>query len=220
MASFKPSLGRAWHRTFWHIYDNLGLLILTNILWLILAFTIILKPAASMALFHVAYLVINDKPVRAWDFFNGFKKYFLRVTLLIFLLCIVWLFLLFNIRFYLNRFGIIGIILSGINFWFFLFSLLGLIYIYPLLCRGHGIWKTVRYSYILALDNLKITIILFFYLLILVLCEIVVPILGMAILTVFMQNAFLEVERRYNPSVEIKQPKKSIKELLRPWEFS
>lgn len=220
MTFAKPSLGRAWRRTFWHVYDNLGLLILTNTLWLIFAFTIILKPAASMALFHVAYLIIKDRPVKISDFFAAFKRYFLKISFLIFILCIIWLFLLFNIKFYLQHFGLIGLILSGITFWLLLFSLLGLVYIYPLLCRGHGIWRTVRYSYVLTIDNLRITLFLFFYLLILVFLEILIPILGVAVLTVFMQNAFLEIERRYNPSIEIPEPMRRVGELLRPWKFS
>lgn len=208
------NLGRAWRRTFWNVYDNLGMLILANTIWLVLAFTIVLKPAASMAIFYMAYLIASDRPARIKDFFIGFKKYLLKSTLIAFTLCIIWLLLIYNIKFYLQHLGITGVILAGISFWLFVFTGMGSIYIYPLLCRG----KNIRYTYILVIDNFKTSLILSFYLLILILFEIIVPILGTSTLAIFMQNAFMEIERRYNPDLELKEPRRRFRELLRPWE--
>lgn len=208
------NLGRAWRRTFWNLYDNLGMLILANTIWLLPALTIVLKPAASMAMFYIAYLIVSDRPAGIKDFFIGFKKYFLKSTVISFTLCIIWLLLIYNIKFYLQHLGITGVILAGISFWLFIFITIGSIYIYPLLCRG----KNIRYSYILVIDNFKTSLILSFYLLILILFEIIVPILGTSILAIFMQNAFMEVERRYNSHLEPKEPRRRFRELLRPWE--
>lgn len=216
MSSFKPSLSRAWRRTFWHVYDNLGLLLIANTVWLVLAFTIVLKPAASMAMFYTAYLIVNNRSVRIKHFFIGLRKYFIKSTFNIFTLCAIWLLLIFNIKFYLGHFGIIGTILAGISFWLLIFSLMSLLYIYPLLCRG----KNIKYSFILVIDNFKASSLLLFYSLILMVLELLAPILGIGILAIFIQNAFLEIEKQYNPRLEITEPKRRFREILKPWEFS
>lgn len=215
----KPNLSRAWRRTFWHVYDNLGFVLLVNILWLLFSLTIIFLPSATISLFYMAYLIVHDRPVRIKYFFIYIVKYFLKSTSLILLLCIVCLLLVFNMIFYLKHFRILGIILAGISFWLCFFSAMAFLYILPLLCRRKGILKTLWHSYLLVLDNFKMSLILFITSLILLCLEIVIPIIGIAIMAVFIQNAFLEIEARYNQEIEIAVPKRRLKELFKMWEF-
>lgn len=216
MASFKPNLRRAWRRTFWHVYDNIALLILANCLWLGLSVTIILIPAATIAIFHIAHEITHNRPAKIKNFFTAMRKYFLKITLIALILCVFWFSVSFNIKFYLQHWTV----LAGVTFWLYIFSLLGLIYICPLLCRGFGTVKSIKYSYVFVIDNLRISLLLTFYLLLLICLEILLPILGLGVLAVFASNAFLEIEKRYNPELEINEPKRTLTELLRPWEFS
>lgn len=216
----QPNLTRAWHRTFWHVYDNLGLVLIVNILWLLFSITILFLPVATFSLFYIAYLIVHDKPVKAKYYFISLLKDFLKSTSLIFFICILFLVFIFNMIFYLKRFGMLGIILAGIIFWLCFFSAIACVYVFPFLCRQKGGLKILYYSYLLVLDNFKISLIIFFTCLILILIEILLPIIGMGILAIFIQNAFLEVETRYKPEIEIAIPKRKFRELVKMWEFS
>lgn len=212
------NIRRAWRRTFWYVYDNLGLLLAINILWLLFSITIIFFPVATAGLFYVAYLIIQERPVKVKDFFISFNKYFLKSTFLVFFLFTLYFVFIFNIVFYLKRLGILGLVLSGISFWLLLFTKFASIYIFPLLCRNKRTKDAIKYSYILLFDNFKITLITFFYLLILFFVELLLPIMGMGIISVFIQNVFLEIEKRYNPKLEISEPERKFRELFKIWE--
>lgn len=207
-----PNLNRAWRRTFWQVYDNLGLIVLVSLLWLILSFTVILLPVATSSIFYIAYLITQDKPVHIKDFFSCMPRYFLKSTAIIFSF---WL-LIFNIKFYAQHLGILGLILSGISFWLFIFSVIALIYIFPLITWGKKVW----YAYILIFANLKLTLQLLIYLIFSLFLEIILPILGIGILAVFLQNSFLEIISQYNPDMEITEPHRRFRELLQTWDFS
>lgn len=220
MTPHSPNFNRAWRRTFWQVYDNLGLLILSSLLWLVFSFTILLLPIATAAIFYIAYLIALDKPVNIKNYFLCAPKYFFRSALIIFSMCAVFLALAFNMKFYIKHFGILGLILSGITFWLFLFSVMALIYIFPLITRDKHIWETLRYSYILVFDNFKITLQLLIYLVFFLFLEIILPIIGIGLLAVFFQNSFLEIISRYNPDMEITEPRRKFRELWRVWDFS
>lgn len=220
MTQPRPNLGRAWRRTFWQVYDNLGLFLLVNTLWFLLSITIIGLPTATSALFHVAYLVSLDRPLKLKDFFIFLRKKIFISTFITILLCVTYLFLLFNIRFYLRHFGIIGVTLSGISFWLLIILLMTSTYVFPLQCRYSNYRKILKYSFILTLDNLKTTFILFITTGIFLCLEIVLPIISIAILAVFTQNAFLEIESMYNSNLTIIEPRRNFRELWKIWNFS
>lgn len=220
MAQFTPNLSRAWRRTFWQVYDNLGLLLLANTLWFLFSITIIGLPTVTAALFNLAYLITLDISVKLKDFFIFMPKKIFISTFVILILCLIYIFLLFNIRFYLHRFGIIGVIFGGISFWLLIFSLIASVYIFPLICRYNNYWKIFKYSFILTIDNLKITLILFITTILLLVMEIVIPVISIAILAIFTQNVFLEIESRYNSEIIIKEPRRNFREIWNIWNFS
>lgn len=215
-----PSLGRAWRRTFWAIYDHLGLMVILSLIWLISIFTIFLVPATTAALYHIGYLISHDKKVQLKDFFYNIPKYYIKSTFIILAFLLFSLLLLLNIRFYLSHLGIFGIILAGISFWILLLIPLIGIYVFPLLCMGKGLKGCLRYSSLLLLNNIKFSLGFAFFIIILLLLEIFLPIIGIGFLAVFSQEAFLELQAQYNRDIIITEPRRSLKELLRPWEFS
>lgn len=217
MSNIKPDFNRALIRTFWQIYDNLGIILLVNTLWLILSATIILIPAATASMFYICRLIIYSKPVKIKDFFSAITKFFINSTALTIIFLLLYFVLLFSIKFYIHSLGIAGLFLSGICFWLFALSLLSSLYAFLLLTSGRNLRKTLFYGYIFVLDNTKTTLKIFIFILIMLLLEILLPIFGMGILVVFMQNIFLEIEKKYNPEVIISLPGRKMKEL---WNLS
>lgn len=215
-----PSLGRAWRKSFWAFYDHLGLMVILSLIWLCAAFTVFLIPAVTSALYHVAYLIIRDKQVKLKDFFYIMPKYIIKSTFLTLTFAIFILLLLLNIKFYLSHLGTVGIILAGISFWFFLFLLLMGIYIFPLLCINKGYNKSIQYSLLLVLNNIGFSLRTALFIIILLGLEIILPIIGIGILAIFNQEAFLELQALYDQDIKITEPKRTFKELLRPWELS
>lgn len=215
-----PSIGRAWRRTFWVTYDHLGLMVILSLIWLICIFTVVLMPAATAALFHIAYLTTYNKQVKLKDFFYTLPKYLIKSTYIVFTFVLFSLLLLLNLRFYLSHFGILGIILAGISFWLLLLVLLMGVYIFPLICLGKGYKKTLQYSLLLVLNNLKFSLKFVLSTIILLGLEILLPIISIGLLAIFSQEAFLELQARYDQDIKITEPRRSFKELLKPWEFS
>ena len=72
-------------RLFWR---HLGMLLVANILWLLLSLLIVTWPAATAGLFYLARRVVREElgsspeEARLADFWDGFRRYWLRSTLL------------------------------------------------------------------------------------------------------------------------------------------
>lgn len=204
---------RVWKRTFWQVYDNIGLLFIVTTLWVLFSLTVIFLPSATAALFYIAYLIIQDKPARISGFFKNIYRLFLKSTLLIIIFLGLCSLLILNIKFYIKNAGFLGFILAGINFWMLLFAGLSLIYLFPLITRGKTIFDTLKYSFLLTLINFKANLITAVIVIIFLVLEIIIPVIGMGILAVFLQNIFLETEAGYSHEITIESPKRKLKEL-------
>jgi uncharacterized membrane protein YesL len=72
-------------RLFWR---RLGMLVVANILWLLLSLLIVTWPAATAGLFYLVRRVVEEelesspREARLGDFWDGFRQYWLRSTLL------------------------------------------------------------------------------------------------------------------------------------------
>jgi len=216
----KPNINRALRRTFWNTYDNLWFIIGSSTLWLILSLFIIPMPAATAALFYVAHKITLDKPVKMKYFFQKMQNCFFKSTLIFITFSMLSLIPLANIQFYIHKFGITGMFLAGIAFWVFLFSSIASIYSFPLLTRENGYIKTIKYSYIILFANIKFSFILLIPIFLFLFLEAVIPFIGIGILSVFMQNAFLELESANNSNIKIAEPNRNLRELWRTWDFS
>ncbi len=69
-------------KSFWIIYDHLGMLVLLNLIWWVAAFLIIPLPPVTAAIFVITNKMANYKPVDWRDFSAGFSRYFGRSWLL------------------------------------------------------------------------------------------------------------------------------------------
>jgi uncharacterized membrane protein YesL len=72
-------------RLFWR---HLGMLVVANILWLLLSLPIVTWPAATAGLFHLVRRVVQEEletspgDAKLGDFWNGFRRYWLRSSVL------------------------------------------------------------------------------------------------------------------------------------------
>jgi len=209
------NLNRALRRTFWQSYDNLGLLTIATIFWLLLSLTVVLLPAATVLLFYLAKEITKDITLRVKDFFNFSPKRILNSYAVFLTLFSITILLPVNLNFYLRNLHLAGLVLAGIYFWIFILVGFYSLYTLPLLSRDKSYKDIFKYSFLIALGNIKSTFYLWILTFIFLFIEIIIPIFGMGLLAVFLQNIFLEFEKLNDPSTEIEEPKRNIKEL---WE--
>lgn len=220
---------RALRRTFWQVYDNLGLVFIVSVLWIPFSLTLILLPQATAALFYIARQITLDKSVYLKDFFKAMRENFIKNTVVFLSFAILCIIFFADMKFYMKNFGTLGILLAGINFWFLFFSILAFLYALPLLSRTKGytspalskeraVVKIFKYSYLLALTNIKTSLILLLFSLVFIFIEIVLPIIGIGMLAVFTQNMLLETEAKYDKKIQIPEHKRKLNELWKVWE--
>lgn len=215
----KLNLNRACRRTFWQFYDNILLLFIINVIWIFFSASIVLMPTATLSLFFISYLIAHGNDVKLKSYFIFIYKLFAKSTVLCLALTLILLILIFNFRFYIQKSGIIGLTLTGFSFWLILFSLLSFQYSFVLACKFNNILKIISYSYIVTFDNLKTSLIIFISLAMLLVLNIILPIIGMSIIALYLQNIFLEIEQKYNKDLQITDPKRNFKEIFKFWHW-
>ena len=142
-------------RLFWR---HLGMLVVANILWLLLSLPIITWPAATAGLFYLVRRVVQEelgaspREARLGDFWDGFRQYWLRSSLLTVIdlagLGVIAVALVFYggsteepLRWLVGPIGLIGLV------W-----ITAQLYIYPLLLERTGSrpWEIMREALLMA----------------------------------------------------------------------
>lgn len=213
----KPDLNLAWRRTFWALYDNLGLSITLSLLWLFLSCTVILAPSATASLYCIYNSLIRGHRVHIKDFFLIMLRNFIKSTLLSAAYLIAIMFIVFNIRFYASHFGILGIFLAGISFWIFIMLFLTGYYIFPLFCLGKKTKEIIKFSLLLALNNIKFTVISALLLSSLSILVVLLPVIGISLLIIFHLECFIGLQAYYDKDIAISVPNRNFRELIHPW---
>ncbi len=219
----------AFRRSMWTSYDHLGLVVLSNLLWLALALPIVTAPAATAGLFYLATKLARGEPARARDVIEGFRLHFAPATkigALTLLACVViWV----AIDFYahLGSWATVpGMLVAGVLIWLAGFVLLIHVHIHPLVARGERSVRTIlKKASLLTLDNLGYTIGIGAQgLAVFVLCVLTGAGLVLAaggLLAVLLTCGHRELLKRYLPPDpdEIDPPEtRGLRDLFRPWE--
>ena len=214
-----PLLSRAIQRTLWTTYDNLTIFIVLSLIWIIASFTIFLIPATTAALFvYTKKKSLNEK-VKLKDLISFARKYFFQSTILSFLHMLITVLLIFNTFFYLMRMGTIGFLLGAVSFWILIFIIAIGIHIFPLIILDKKISYIIKNSILLTLSHLSYTLRGVLFLLPILGLTIVFPILGISMGILFINNFFFELQAVYNQDLTVPESNRSIKELIKPWEF-
>ena len=82
------------------LWNELWTFVVLNVLWLLLCLPIVTAPASFVALYYVADKAARDEVIEIRDFFEGFKLYFVKGSLLGLLNIIVGMLLATNLLFY------------------------------------------------------------------------------------------------------------------------
>jgi len=220
-------LAPAFRRFFWRTYDNLGLLVPANLIWIAFLIPVVTAPAATAALFHLARMIARHEPVGIRDFFSGFRIHFVPALKLgafdLVAAAVIWV----NIDFY-SRLGgaasIPGMVLAGLFIWAGVFVLLMHAHLYPLLVDGERSLKALlRKAALLTLDNMAFTIGLTVQAaLVTVICVLTGAFAFLVMssaLAVLLTSGHHELIKRYLPPEDEEPPEtRGLRDLWRPWE--
>jgi len=128
----RPRLRNVFYKWFWDTYDNLGKVILGNVVWFILClptffglFGLLFQPSGKQlnlfpylmllipslllsapitaGLFHLTYIFVQEREAEFKELFIGFKKYFKKSVVIALILAAIIGLLVVNIQFYATR---------------------------------------------------------------------------------------------------------------------
>ena len=236
----------------WTAYDHLGLLVGCNVVWSVLAlpwiggaysilhlgFTVggLLMPIAvalsGVLIFGAPGTAMLFAAGAAWargrefgmrDFLQSGRFFFWRALALGLVLDGGSTLAMVNLVFYQRIGGWIGSILSGMMLWFALLFGMVAVYVFPVLVtQGGGVWSSLRQSFLLAIDNIKLSLLL------LLTAGLALGIgfvsgLGLfcgvaAAWALFVSVAFRALLPKYTGEPLPEEQPRRLRELIRPWE--
>jgi uncharacterized membrane protein YesL len=178
---------------FWDTYDNLGHIILANVLWFLcnlpglsliylvfhistgfnLFWILLLIPlgifsvtTAGLFAYTKQLIELQDNSIKS--FFLGMKQYYGKAMGIAIIHLILFVLIIVNINFYLQLRGnmqMLAVVLAGLAFWCGIFVALESLYAFAVLVQHNlGIKKTLKRSFLIVLDNLWVTIGVFIFL--------------------------------------------------------
>lgn len=205
------------------IYDNLGWVLFVSAIWfgfavpfvfailpgnlhivfrIILGISVIFLGPATAGAYYLANKLIKRESVEWRDYFFAFKKFFWRAEALIVIYLLAILIVVVDFMFYSQIQNMIIRILS--IFWLYLLLFLGILqtYMFPLLIeQDTGIKKVIIRSFLLSIDNIGVSFVLF--LVVLALCALCIVtgvgalLLLMGVKSFFDTKTFLTVMEKY-----------------------
>lgn len=223
MNSLAPLLTRIYKKTFWNIYDHIGLLLILNLLWFLifplptylcfrylplttaariattLAVGFLTQAFAMSGIFGVAAALVAYREAHLRDFFTNARSFFSRTLALGLLFGTIFFLLFVSIRFYVGikvAHGILGFFLAGIQVWILAFSLLMQTYLLPLLfIKNWDIKRVIKWSAMLVVLRPGLTILMFLQALA-IFTIITITGVGLALLTIAVISVFLNTTLR------------------------
>jgi len=169
--------------SFIDIYDNLGWVLFISAIWfgfaipfvfailpgnlhlflrILLGTSVIFLGPATAGSYYLANRLIKREIVEWRDFFYAFKKFFWRAEALILILIVAIIIVVVDFTFYSQIQNTVVKVLS--IFWLYILLFLGIIqiYMFPLLVgQDTGIKKMIVRSFLLSIDNIGVTLVIF-----------------------------------------------------------
>ena len=160
-------------------------------------------------------------------FFDGIFKFFLKSITLILFNSIGFVFLYYNITFYLKfltpKIPILGLTLTGFVLWVGLLFCLMQVYIIPLvLTRQISLFKVFYQSFLLVTDNIIFTIAVS------VMLTSFIVIMGFTVAGIFLVFygtitllqilVCLNIYQKYDITMEIRKEVRTLKNIIKPWD--
>jgi uncharacterized membrane protein YesL len=184
-----PLITRIYKKSFWNTYDNIGRLIVLNLIWFLIfplptflafrylplspyhriALTVVVglltHAFATSGVFAITGRLVDYREVNLRAFLPAAWRYFRRMLALGLIFGAAFFILFQSTRFYLHLKvggGIVGFFLAGVQVWIAAFLLLMQVYLFPLLvARDWGIGRTLKWSALLVVLKPGLTILMF-----------------------------------------------------------
>jgi len=184
-----PLITRIYKKAFWNTYDNIGQLILLNLIWflifplptflafrylplspyprigLTIAIGLITYSYATSGVFALTARLVDYREIALRRFTGAAATFFPRMLALGLIFGAVFFVLFQSTRFYLNlkvAGGIMGFFLAGVQMWIAAFLLLMQVYLFPLLvARDWRVGRTLKWSAMLVVLKPGLTILMF-----------------------------------------------------------
>lgn len=236
----------------WTAYDRLGGLVGYNLLWsalslpwigaayallqlgfglgglglvgaAALAGALLLGAPATAVLFAAGAAWARGRDFGLAEFWAATRAFFWRALALGLLLVAAVALVLINVVFYQRIGGWLGVFLGGVMVWLLLLLGMVAVYIFPLLVTQEGsVWSTLRYSFLLAVDNVKLSLV---FLLTAVLALGLGVASGVGLLcggvaawALWISVGFRALLTKYTGQPLPPEAPRRLRELIRPWE--
>jgi uncharacterized membrane protein YesL len=115
------------------VWDEIFPLTVCNVLWLLLSLPIVTAPASCAALYYVADMAARQKAIYVRDFFDGFRQYFVKGSLLGVANLLLGAIIATNILFYGNMEAAWAQVVRGIWIVVAVFFAVMQVYLFPML---------------------------------------------------------------------------------------
>ena len=236
----------------WTAYDHMGRFFLLNLLWsglslpwfglgmlifvlgagmgewgflggMLLALDLVLVAPPTVLFFLGGRRWARGEEVSIKEIFRQLPCFAWRAQALGLMVVGAHLVLLVNAFFYRDCAGWLGLVLSGVMLWFMLAVAMVSVFVFPvLLGQEGGIWQTARQSFLLVVDNVKLSLGL-------LLAVLVFLGLGMlsgiglfcgllAGLALLISVCFRRLLPKYTGELLPEEPSRRLRELIRPWD--
>jgi uncharacterized membrane protein YesL len=158
-------------------YDHIGKVMLFNLIWFAMGFapilvmtylpvnsdiffaaclitTFITLGGATAAIHYVMSRIISGEDTSVRDFWNGFKQFFARGGVILFLAILGFTILVFNIWFSGNYPNTVFLILAGFWVWGIIYWYAMLQFVFPFLTQQNvGVFLSLKRAALITLDN-------------------------------------------------------------------
>ncbi|MDP8262623.1 MAG: hypothetical protein P9M13_04905 [Candidatus Ancaeobacter aquaticus] len=201
MELYTPSAKNALRNSFWLVFDNIGILIVFNLIFLLSSSLLITIPLSCGAIFHVTQKIIENKETTLADYYRGILLYGIRFSLtygayiLIIILCLI------NIMFYTHFDSLLSLVLLGWTILFLLTGLLMALYISTLILTTKNIFSVLKTSFVFLATNLIFSLKIFLLLALLTTAFLLTLapffFILFSFVAMFLNCAYIEVTTRY-----------------------
>ncbi len=163
-----PGGWRVLHRSWRPFYEGMFYLSIANLLWTVSAFIIVPIPIMTAALFYVANLVARDEIItwrRVWE---GVRPHLRTIYLLGIINGLVYLILCYDVWFYADAPGALGVVVRAAPIALLTFWTLIQLNLLPVLFENQDkrLWPVLRDAALLALLHPGFYLIIYLFLLI------------------------------------------------------
>lgn len=217
----RPKIRTAFTFTFWDVFDQLGFWIAVNFFWFLSLFTIVLAPVTQIGLLAQQQKIIDQKPLSVRGFFEDCRRYWKKGLALGAILFFLIGMGIFNILFYSEHLGVLGLFLIFVSFLILIFILGVFFFASPLVVLGHNVKESLRLGFFLCVKRLGFFCkVLLVEIPILFLCTLslaAIPVVMGAICASFWGNAFDQVRRSEEEASPRPLPEKTFKDVFFPF---